>query len=57
MYGAIGRPMSARWDRSNHMLPPSSEMPFDELPFVEEGMLMQDFEVALAQADDMTNGW
>lgn len=61
MYGAIGRPMSARWDRSNlstnQMLPPSSEMAFDGLPFDEGGLLLHDFEAALAHADDMANGW
>jgi len=57
MYGAIGRPLSARWDRSSHLLPPSSEVAFENLSFDEGGLLLQDFEAALAHADDMASGW
>ncbi|KAK8854591.1 hypothetical protein IAR55_003330 [Kwoniella newhampshirensis] len=44
-------PMSARWDRG-HLLPPSSEVPLEALPF-DEAMLLGDFEAALAHADEL----
>ena len=57
MYGAIGRPMSARWDRSNHLLPPSSEVAFEGLSFQGGDMLLQGFEAAMTHADDMASAW
>lgn len=45
-------PMSARWDRHN-LLPPSSEVPFEGLPFDDYDLMLNDFGSALAQADDM----
>ncbi|KAK4685918.1 hypothetical protein P7C73_g4215, partial [Tremellales sp. Uapishka_1] len=45
------QPLSARWDRSNQLLLPSSEVPLDALPFDEQDLLLQDFGAALAQAD------
>lgn len=56
-YGGMGRPGSARWDRSSHLLPPSSEVPFDGLHFNEGELLLPEFDSALAQADDMATGW
>ncbi|WVQ79691.1 hypothetical protein IAT38_001791 [Cryptococcus sp. DSM 104549] len=44
-------PLSARWDRG-HLLPPSSEVPLEGLPFDGGMMQMGDFEAALAHADD-----
>ncbi|ODO11053.1 hypothetical protein I350_01655 [Cryptococcus amylolentus CBS 6273] len=43
-------PISARWDKG-HLLPPSSDVPLEKLPF-DDGMMMGDFEAALAQADE-----
>ncbi|WWD19274.1 hypothetical protein CI109_103732 [Kwoniella shandongensis] len=44
-------PMSARWDKA-HLLPPSSEVPLEDLPF-DDSMFLGDFEAALAQADEV----
>lgn len=47
-------PMSARWDKG-HLLPPSSDVPLEGLPF-DDGLMLGDFEAALAHADDMVGG-
>lgn len=47
-------PMSARWDMG-HLLPPSSDVPLEGLPF-DDGLILGDFETALAHADDMIGG-
>lgn len=47
-------PMSARWDKG-HLLPPSRDVPLEGLPF-DDGLILGDFEAALAHADDMIGG-
>ncbi|OWZ67297.1 hypothetical protein AYX15_01600 [Cryptococcus neoformans] len=47
-------PMSARWDKG-HLLPPSSDVPLEGLPF-DDGLVLEDFKAALAHADDMVGG-
>lgn len=47
-------PISARWDKG-HLLPPSSDVPLEGLPF-DDGLILGDFEAALAHADDMIGG-
>ncbi|WVQ72004.1 hypothetical protein IAR50_001548 [Cryptococcus sp. DSM 104548] len=47
---ALQPTISARWDEG-HLLPPSSDVPLENLPF-DDGMMMGDFEAALAQADE-----
>lgn len=47
-------PMSARWDKG-HLLPPSSDVPLEGLPF-DDGLVLEDFEAALAHADGMVGG-
>nr|ODN94545.1 hypothetical protein L204_04678 [Cryptococcus depauperatus CBS 7855] len=47
-------PMSARWDKG-HLLPPSSEVPLEGLPF-DDGFTIGEFDAALAHADDMIAG-
>ena len=55
-------PMTARWDRTHHLLPPSSELALDGLGFegfdgsvmgrLDDDLLLQDFGAALAQTDE-----
>ncbi|OCF40707.1 hypothetical protein I317_05479 [Kwoniella heveanensis CBS 569] len=52
--GGIGQSMMDRWD-GGHLLPPSSGVPLEGLPF-DDGMMLGDFEAALAHADEV-GGW